>query len=446
MTVDPKKRPPGPKGMESVKFLLSVRTNFIEAFDATRKQYGDVFYYKFQGKEWFVFSSASSAQRILKDNIDNYSKDIPRWLLGDIMGEGLVLTQGQKWREQRKTVASTFHPKNVETMIPKVITLARAFGEQNKNKQVNISAVMNWLSMQVAASCFLGEDLSQDEMVIINEYLPEYSDLAALKLQDPTRNAEWLPTPKNLRAKKLRRALNQISERLATSGEKQELSLNNIITNILKSAKAEKIKVTPKELQHQIFTFLAAGHETTSNLLNWTLYLLDRNPKVQSKIRDEVRSFDEDNITSESLQGLVYLEAVIKESLRLYPPVPSLVRVAKEEDEIDGHYIPKGAIVPAFQYLVQRNESYWPDAERFEPSRFLDPDFKKSYTPFSYFPFSGGPRQCIGEGFAYIEAKIILAHFLKHYKFEISNSQNIGSQAAVTLRPRPDLMGHFRAL
>ena len=440
------KRPPGPLGFAAVKFLLLVSSNFALAFDKTRKKYGDVFYYKFQGQEWFVFSTSTAAQRILKDNLKNYSKEIPQWLLGDVMGEGLVLTEGEKWRSQRKTVASTFHHKNIEAMLPLVSTLTKDIFSKHTGENVNLSSILNWLSMKVAASCFLGEDLTQDEMIQINEYLPEYSNLAALKLQDPTRNMEWLPTPRNLRAKKLRKALNKISERISTSGQKQELSVNNIVTNILKSAAEEKITVTPLELQHQIFTFLAAGHETTSNLLCWTLYLLDKNPRIKNKVKNELSNFNENELTSENINSLVYLDAVIKESLRLYPPVPSLMRVAVEDDEIDGHFVPKGAIVPVVQYLVHRNEKYWPQADEFKPERFLDKDYKKNYTPFSFLAFSGGPRGCIGESFAYLEAKIILSHLLKNYDYKIKNSAKIVSKAAVTFRPSPDLIGSLKYL
>lgn len=435
------KRPPGPKGWESVKFLLGVGKNFLEEFDRTRKKHGDVFYYRFQGRDWFVFSSATSAKRILKENYTNYSKEIPRWLLGDIMGEGLILTEGDRWKKQRKTVAPTFHPKNIEKLLPQVFELTKEIFHENSEKQTNISALMNWIAMRVAATCFIGEDLSVKEMEYINRYLPEYSDLAALKLQDPTRNYEWIPTPRNIKSKKIRKALNEISERVAESGKDQARTKTNIVTSILKHAEIEDIQVSDKELQHQIFTFLAAGHETTSNLLNWTLLLVEKHPEVLEKIQAELEGYSEETMSVESLERLVYLNAVIKEAMRLYPPVPSLARITIEDDVIDGYFIPKGSVVPAFQYLIQRNEKYWPDPDSFKPERFLAEDFKESYTPFSYFPFSVGPRSCIGMGFAYMEAKIILAHLYKNYDLKISNLEKIGSTAAVTLRPDPDLAG-----
>jgi cytochrome P450 len=197
--------------------------------------------------------------------------------------------------------------------------------------------------------------------------------------------------------------------------------------------------LTDRELRDQLLTFIVAGHETTAVALGWTLYLLDRNPPIARRLRDEVDAALGDRIpTAADLPGLPYVRQVIEESMRLYPPVYGLIRDAKDDDVIGGYRIPARSMVLLSLYATHRHPAFWPDPEVFDPDRFA-PDQVAARPRFAWFPFLGGPHQCIGQDFAMMEAVLVVAMLAQRFRLELAPGARIEPLPMLSLRPRGGL-------
>jgi cytochrome P450 len=208
------------------------------------------------------------------------------------------------------------------------------------------------------------------------------------------------------------------------------------------SGEEPETKLTGKQIHDHILTFLAAGHETTAIALVWTVYLLSQHPQVRIKLQDEIRSvLAGREPTLDDLAKLPYLDWVLNESMRLYPPAWLQVRLVAEESELDGVRLPVGTLVILSQWVIHRLPDIWQDAEAFKPERW-DPANEQQLPPGAYFPFGGGPRTCIGMPLAQLEARLILASMLQSYTPQPVPGYTPGFQPVITLRPKR----HLRAI
>jgi cytochrome P450 len=190
------------------------------------------------------------------------------------------------------------------------------------------------------------------------------------------------------------------------------------------------------ELRDQVMTFIGAGHETTAVALGWTWYLLAQHPEVETKLGEEVRGVLAESIpTVGDLQKLVYTRRVIEESLRLYPPVIAVIRDVIDEDQIGGFRIPAGSGVILSQYVTQRHPEFWPDAEKFDPERF-SPGKCEGRPKFAWFPFLGGPHQCIGAEFAMMEMMLVVAMVMQRYRLKLAEGSKVEVRVTLSLRPK----------
>ena len=194
--------------------------------------------------------------------------------------------------------------------------------------------------------------------------------------------------------------------------------------------------MTDRQLRDEVITFFAAGHETTALALTWTLYLLSRHPGIERALHDEVdRAPGEGETTFADVEALPCTRMVIQEAMRLFPPVHSFSRVAIADDEVGGHAIRAGSVVTISPYLTHRNPRLWEDPLRFDPERFT-PDRVKARHRFAYLPFGGGPRICIGRGFAMMEACVVLATIARAYRLRMAPEHRVEAHGGITLRPR----------
>ncbi len=193
--------------------------------------------------------------------------------------------------------------------------------------------------------------------------------------------------------------------------------------------------MSDRQLRDEVTTLYLAGHETTANLLSWTFYALHRRPEVIARLQEEIdRELPASLPTLDDLKRLKYARMVLSEVLRLYPPAWTIARNVVEDDEICGYRVPGGAFVLLSPFISHRLEEYWPDPERFDPERFA-PQSGKARHPFAYFPFSAGPRVCIGKHFSLFEAQLILSMILREFRFQVIDHSRIGYRAVSTLRP-----------
>jgi cytochrome P450 len=216
---------------------------------------------------------------------------------------------------------------------------------------------------------------------------------------------------------------------------------NDVLSMLMSAQSGEEpeTKLTDKQIHDHILTFLAAGHETTAIALVWTFYLLSKHPQVREKLLDEIRTVLADRApTVDDLASLPYLDWVLSESMRLYPPAWMQMRFVDKEFELDGVRLPPGTLLMLSQWVIHRLPAIWEDPEMFRPERW-DPENAQQIPPGAYFPFGGGPRTCIGMPFAQLEAKLILATILQHYVPQTVPGYKPGLQPVITLRPKRNL-------
>jgi cytochrome P450 len=249
----------------------------------------------------------------------------------------------------------------------------------------------------------------------------------------------WVPTPNNLRFGRARRTLDALVLRIIDERRKANDKPNDLLT-MLMSAQDEETReqMTDRQLRDEVMTLVAAGHETTANLLTWSYYLLSQHPEAAARLRAELSSvLAGRRPTLEDLPRLTFTRAVLDEALRLYPPAWIFEREALADDQIGGYQVSRGTMIAMFPYAMHRHQAYWDRPQEFDPDRFLSP--VPARPKYAYIPFGGGPRLCIGNTFALMEAQIILAMVAAEWKLDLAPGARVELAPAVTLRPRHGL-------
>jgi cytochrome P450 len=298
---------------------------------------------------------------------------------------------------------------------------------------INLHQEISRVTMEVVADVLFGSGISpedvrtvRDAMEVVNEYLAN-SPEAILKLD------AWVPTPRNLA---MNRAVKQIDELIyrIIAGRRAAEPRDDLLGTLLAAQDEEGARMSDQQLRDEAITLFLAGHETTALALAHTLYLLSKHPDVERRLYAEIAAVLGGRLpTADDVRALPYTERVLKEMMRLYPPAWTTGREAIEQVEIGGYVIPKGAQILTSQWVVHRDPRWFPNPEGFDPDRWT-PERAKDLPRFAYFPFGGGPRICIGNHFAMMEATLVLVILLQRFRVELLPGQRLDLQPTVTLR------------
>jgi len=250
----------------------------------------------------------------------------------------------------------------------------------------------------------------------------------------------WLPTPANLRTRRAIRRLDEVVYRMIAARRQSDEDRGDLLSILLHAQDADDgSRMTNQQVRDEVMTLFMSGHETTAVALSWTWYLLARHPDVDARLAEELRTVMGDRAPAASdLPELRYTEMVVNESLRLYPPAYALGRQAARPTEVAGHAVAPGAIVILPTWVVHRDRRWFEEPEAFRPERWAD-DLAHRLPRFAYFPFGGGPRQCIGHGFAMMEAILLLATIAERFRLTLEPGQHVTPTPYVTVRPEPGL-------
>lgn len=427
--------PPGPKGLDIARWVRRAQRNTFRCFAHLARDFGDVVRFPFSpaGAPLYILSSPDGVKHVLQDNHRGYKKAMTYDLLKPVVGHGLLTSEGDLWLRQRRLVAPMFHRRQIATYISTMRETTAELLEdwEQRSEPFDVSADMSKLTLSIAGKLLFNRDIGEESSWIGDDMTLLFRDVNR-RLQNPLAVPRKIPTPQNRRVQKAIDRLEDLVFGLIDERQGREGEYEDLLSMFIQARDEETGETMSKEqIRDELMTFIIAGHETTSNHLSWTLYLLSQHPEIRRRLEDELdENIAGDMPTLEEVRKLEFLEKVMDESLRIYPPAWTVEREPLEDDEFDGYLIEAGSIVVVGPYFVHHNANVWPNPEGFDPERER-PDHR-----YAHFPFGGGPRMCVGADFAILEAKLILAAIVKRFRLDVVPSQFVEAEGTVTLYPK----------
>lgn len=443
--MSPHNFPPGPPKITGIiaqlRFMAELSRNFMGYLVENNRRYGDVFQFQVGDFRQYVVTEPDLIHEVLVGQSSKFQKDMQytdkKRGLARFLGNGLLTSNGEFWKRQRRLVAPSLHARRIDSYAETMVdyTLDSMNGWRD-NTRLDISREMNRLTMRIVGKTLFNADVSGDvqnvatAMTTIQHYFGERS--ASLL---PT----WIPTPMERRARQANRTLDEISYRLIETWNQSGEDRGDLLSMLLLAEDEDGKHMTDAQARDELVTLFLAGHETTANALNWTWYLLAQNPEAEAKLHAELDAvLGGKPPTLDDLKRLPYTEMVVKESLRLYPPAFGFGRVATEDLQLGDYFVPKDTVVAVTSYIVHHSPRWWDEPEAFRPERFT-PENEAARHRYAYVPFGGGPRVCIGNGFAMMEAQLLLATIASRYQFRLQPGQTVEMLPLITLNPKDGL-------
>ncbi|MGO9604737.1 MAG: cytochrome P450 [Candidatus Binataceae bacterium] len=431
------RRAPGPGGPFSA---LRMVHNPLPLISADWKRYGDVVRYRLATMPGFVVVHPEGIKHVLQENHRNYVKSPDYRILARLLGDGLLTSEGELWTRQHRLIAPVVHHERITefgaTMVDSTLRMLDRWNPiASERRSFDVCNEMMKLTLEIIARVLpkveiAGELTRQigNAVTLVNERFGEF-DLGTL--------LPFLPTPANLRSRRAGLTLHRIIASVIAERRLDGRDRGDLLSLLLAARDPDTgVAMNDKELRDELLTMILAGHETIANALSWTWYMLSQNPEPEQKLhRELIDVLGGRAPTIADLPNLPYTAIVINESMRLYPPVWAVGRSPIADDQILGFAIPKGASVMLCPWLTHRHPDFWEEPERFDPERF-SPEQSAIRPRHAYFPFGGGPRQCIGNVLALTEATLILASVAQKYRLRMVPGHRVDPQPLVTLRPR----------
>jgi len=400
--------------------------------------------FKFGPLEMHFAARPEVVQHVLQDNAKNYTKQTIGYTKVKLaLGDGLLTSEGDFWRRQRRIVQPAFHKDSLRSFASTMVAstaamLERWMGPAARGEPVEVGSEMMRLTLDIVCRTMFSLDMSE-QATRLGELMTRalaYVNSRTMSLTAQFDFPEKLPTAK---ARRFRAAIREGDELVARVIEQRKSSGNDpgdLLSMLMNLRDAETGEsMTGRQLRDEIITIFAAGHETTANLLTWTCWLIGRHVDVADRLHAEVdRVLEGKDPSLEMLPRLETTTLVLKEAMRLYPPAWALSRRAIAPDRLGGFDIPSGSVVLVSPFVTHRHPDVWPDPERFDPDRFL-PSRLQGMPKYAYLPFGGGPRQCLGNHFAMMEAQIALAMVAQRFTL-VAKDESVEVEPLVTLRPK----------
>ena len=432
------KLPPGPKGVPFFGSVFEPRGDSIGYLTRCVREFGDIVFFRFLGVPACFVNRPDYIESVLVTQNNNFVKSKDYRAMRRVLGNGLLLSEGEFWRRQRKLIQPAFHQERIAAYAD-IMTgyTQRMLAGWGDGQTLDIHGAMMHLTLGIVAKTLFDADVSheaEDVDAALAVLMGKFLRQAGLALLLP----RWVPLPTSQLLKRavsrLDKVIYGIIEQRRASGQMS----GDLLSVFLQVQDDEGIGMTDRQLHDEIMTLFLAGHETTANVLSWTWLLLGQNPEVEEKLIEELgRVLGGRSPTPADLPRLIYTDMVLRESMRLYPPVWVIGRRALEPFRLGNYELPAETNVLISQLILHRDSRYFPEPDRFDPDRWRPNDPRSVSLPrFAYLPFGGGPRVCIGAGFAMMEAVLLLATIAQKFQIQIASGQKVKTQQSVTLRPK----------
>ena len=431
--------PPGPKGLPIVGMALTLRRDPLEGLRAIARQYGDIVRFHVIGQERILLNHPDWINQVLVVQHNKFHKsELTRRVTVRMLGQGLLISEGDFWRRQRRLAQPAFHRSRINDYAATMLEITESHLDSwQDGEERNIGQEMTALTLAIAVRTLFGATLPEQARGVgrAMTFLMRYS-LRRQRL--PFRIPETWPTPSNLRANRELEFIDSlvyriISERQAEGNVNHH---NDLLALLMGAMDEDGTQMTPQQLHDETMTLFLAGHETTAQMLTWTWYALSQNPAVGTRLEEELSGvLGSRPIEAADVPRLPYLQAVMNEILRLYPPAYIMAREVIEPCEMGGYTMRPKVTILFSQWVMHRDPRFYSDPDAFRPERWLD-GLADRLPPGAYFPFGDGPRRCIGQGFALLEAAVVIATLARRFRLQLVPGTAVLPEPLVTLRPR----------
>jgi cytochrome P450 len=404
---------------------------------------GPVCYTRLLGKRIYFINDAEYVKRILLDNVANYPKSHTyRNNLRPFLGDGLLLSEGDFWKRQRRLAQPAFHLRRLKVLAAAMAECAAGMSAHWQNGEViDVMQAMNAVTMEIVAKTLFGANVSAEigevgeAMSILQEETGRVTLTAFFDLP------EALTRPRSARFRKAVATLDAIVGRIIAERRKSGETKDDLLSMLLEARDEDTGEgMTDRQLRDELVTLFLAGHETTAIALTWTFHLLGQTPRAEEMLHKEVAEALGDKPAPEfdDLEKIPYARMVAEEAMRLYPPAYVFSRRAAADDLLGPFRMPAGAHIVISPYALHRRADYWPEPDQFWPERFA-PGARTDRPKLADLPFGGGQRICIGNSFAMMEHAIVLATVVKNWRLESIPGREVKTEPRITLRPRGGL-------
>jgi cytochrome P450 len=438
MTARGKPFPPGPKGWPIVGVALDIRRDPLAGMRQMARDYGDIVHFRVMMQDRILLNRPDLINQVLVLQQAKFHKsELTRRITGRMLGQGLLISEGDFWRRQRRLAQPAFHRARMNEYGATMLEIAQEhIRPWRDGEERNMSQEMMALTLDVTVRTLFGTTLPGEAQQVGHSmtFLMRYS---LQRQRSPIRFPETWPTPNNRRADRELEFIDSlvyriISERRAEANSDHHTDLLALLMDAMDE---DGSQMTPQQLHDETMTLFIAGHETTAQMLGWTWYALSKNPEVEGRLHQELDSvLGGRSPGAADFPRLPYLQAVMNEVLRLYPPAYILARENVEPVELGGYEFRPGNTIIFSQWVMHRDPRYFDNPDSFRPERWLD-GLENRLPAGAYFPFGDGPRRCIGQGFALLEAAMVIATLAQKFSFRLLPGLAVVPEPLVTLRP-----------
>jgi len=436
--------PPGPGGSTFAFLFGDRRRDPLAFFTKIARDYGDVSQLRLLNFRTLFINHPDDIEDVLVNKARKFEKGRVMKANMRLFGEGLLTSEGDFWLRQRRLAQPAFHRARIAAYGTTMVEYAeRAMRGWKSGEVRDIHEDMMEITLQIVGKTLFNAELTRDAkevgetMEVLLKLAADFGKSILIPL--------WVPTPRNLRARMGIRRIEKIIGRIIAQKRAEASDTGDLLSMLLAVRDEDGSRMTDKQLRDETITLFLAGHETTANALSWTIWLLAQNPAAEKKFFDELAGVLNGRAPNvEDMPKLTYAANILTESMRLYPPAWGMARLVKEEVEVAGYKLVPGNGVACAQWVVHRDARWFDEPERFLPERW-EGDLAKRLPRFAYFPFGGGPRQCIGNSFALMEATLILATIAQKFRFKLVEGHPVKPLASITLRPQQGIRATLEA-
>jgi cytochrome P450 len=439
-------RPPGPHINLPLAVIAQMMPRFFP-FDPLTwgldivRQFGDIAHYQLGPLHVYQIAHPDMARQILVEQAERFHKArLIKVAFAPFAGDGLLTSDGQLWKQQRKLMQPAFHHTHLAAYGNEIVTRASQLADGlEHDRVVDVLHQMATLTLAVVVKCLFSADVTR-EAPEVGRLMTAVLDAANHRLNSVVHLPSWVPTGRNRREKRALARLDRILEAAIDAHRAAQTPSHDLLSMLLSALDEDTgARMTNRQLRDEMMTLFLAGHETTATALTWTWYLISQHPEVEAKLSRELDDVLRGRApTPADLANLPYTEMVVREAMRIYPPAPGVAREPIEDVEIGGYTVPAGSLISLNTYAMHRDRRFFTDPDRFDPERFAR-GWEERIPRYAYLPFGGGPRICIGNGFAMMEARLVVATLAQRLRLSLEPQQEVVPMQLVTVRPKHGL-------